>query len=33
MMAFNELEMLGEEAVEACFKLLSIIGMERLRRI
>jgi hypothetical protein len=25
--------MLGEEAVEACFKLLSIIGMERLRRI
>jgi hypothetical protein len=32
MIAFDELERLGEEAVEACFKLLSTIGLERMRR-
>jgi hypothetical protein len=32
MIAFDELERLWEEAVEACFKLLPVIVLEGLRR-
>jgi hypothetical protein len=32
MIAFDEFEGLGEEAVKACFKFLPVIGLEGLRR-